>query len=98
GAQAALTAEVQVTPGGDIRGTTFMGAGARATVKLIEPDGRVSATGEAERGGYAPSAGDAATAAARAAVVEAARTIDPALAQRWSGDAGSSSGGVSVRV
>jgi hypothetical protein len=96
--QAALTAEVQVTPGGEIRGTTFIGAGARATVKLIEPDGRVSATGEAERGGYAPSAGDAATAAARAAVVEAARTIDPALAQRWSGDGGSQGGGVTVRV
>ena len=80
-AQAALTADVQVTPGGEIRGTTFVGAGARASVKLIEPDGRVSATGEAERGGYAPSAGDAGTAAARAAVVEAARTIDTALAQ-----------------
>jgi len=96
-AQAALTADVQVTPGGEIRGTTFVGAGARANVKLIEPDGRVSATGDAERGGYAPSAGDAATAAARAAVVEAARAIDPALAQRWSGDAGPS-GGVTVRV
>jgi hypothetical protein len=101
GAQAALTADVQVTPGGEIRGTTFVGAGARATVKLIEPDGRVSASGDAERGGYAPSAGDAATAAARAAVVEAARAIDPALAQRWSSDgagAGGSAGGVTVRV
>ncbi|MGZ3428918.1 MAG: flagellar assembly protein T N-terminal domain-containing protein, partial [Polyangia bacterium] len=98
-AQAALTAEVQVTPGGDIRGTTFVGAGARATVKLVEPDGRVSASGDAERGGYAPSAGDAATAAARAAVVEAARAIDPALAQRWSADGGAgASGGVTVRV
>jgi hypothetical protein len=100
-AQAALTAEVQVTPGGEIRGTTFVGAGARATVKLVEPDGRVSATGEAERGGYAPSAGEAATAAARAAVVEAARTIDTALAQRWSagGDGGAgAAGGVTVRV
>jgi hypothetical protein len=97
--QAGLTAEVQVTPGGEIRGTTFVGAGARATVKLVEPDGRVSATGDAERGGYAPSAGDAATAAARAAVVEAARTIDPALAQRWSSDGSSgATGGVTVRV
>ena len=97
--QAALTADVQVTPGGEIRGTTLVGAGARATVKLVEPDGRVSATGDAERGGYAPTAGDAATAAARAAVVEAARTIDPALSQRWSagGEAGPS-GGVTVRV
>jgi hypothetical protein len=97
-AQAALTADVQVTPGGEIRGTTFVGAGARATVKLVEPDGRVSATGDAERGGYAPSAGDAATAAARAAVVEAARTIDPALAQRWAGGDAGPSGGVTVRV
>ena len=97
-AQAALTAEVQVTPGGEIRGTTFVGAGARATVKLIEPDGRVSASGDAERGGYAPSAGDAATAAARAAVVEAARTIDTALAQRWSGGDSGPAGGVTVRV
>ncbi|HEX6836020.1 MAG TPA: hypothetical protein VF334_05570, partial [Polyangia bacterium] len=98
-ALAALTAEVQVTPGGDIRGTTFVGAGARATVKLVEPDGRVSASGDAERGGYAPSPADAATMAARAAVVEAARTIDPALTQRWSsgGDAGPA-GGVTVRV
>ena len=97
-AQAALTADVQVTPGGEIRGTTFVGAAARANVKLVEPDGRVSATGDAERGGYAPSAGDAATAAARAAVVEAARTIDPALAQRWSGGDAGPSGGVTVRV
>ena len=96
-AQAALIADVQVTPGGDIRGTTFVGAGARATVKLVEPDGRVSAAGDGERGGYAPSASDAATAAARAAVVEAARAIDPALAQRWSADAGPA-GGVIVRV
>ncbi|HEY2749142.1 MAG TPA: flagellar assembly protein T N-terminal domain-containing protein, partial [Polyangia bacterium] len=62
-AQAALTAEVQVTPGGDIRGTTFVGADARASVKLIEPDGRASAADDAERGGYAPTASDAATAA-----------------------------------
>lgn len=96
-AQAALTAEVQVTPGGDVRGTTLVGAAARATVKLVEPDGRVSAAGDAERGGYAPSPGDAATMAARAAVVEAARTIDPALAQRWSAQAGPA-GGVAVRV
>ncbi|MDB4965258.1 MAG: hypothetical protein JWN44_947 [Myxococcales bacterium] len=96
-AQAALVAEVQVTPGGEIRGTSFVGAGARATVKLVEPDGRVSASGDAERGGYAPSAGDAATAAARAAVVEAARTIEPILAQRWSTDSGPT-GGVTVRV
>ena len=96
-AQAALTAEVQVSPGGDIRGTTLIGAAARANVKLVEPDGRVSASGDAERGGYAPSAGDAATAAARAAVVEAARGIDTALAQRWSTDAGPA-GGVIVRV
>jgi hypothetical protein len=63
----------------------------------VEPDGRVSAAGDAERGGYAPSAGDAAVAAARAAVVEAARGLEPALAQRWSSDAGPA-GGVSVRV
>lgn len=97
-ASAALTAEVQVTPGGDIRGTTLVGAGARATVKLIEPDGRVSASGDAERGGYAPSASDAATSAARAAVVEAARTIDSALAQRWSAADAGPAGGVVVRV
>jgi hypothetical protein len=99
GAPAALTAEVQVTPGGDIRGTTFVGATARANVKLVEPDGRVSAAGDGERGGYAPTAGDAATAAARAAVVEAARGIEAALSQRWSslGNAGPA-GGVTVRV
>ncbi len=101
-AQAALTAEVQVTPGGDIRGTTLVGATARASVKLVEPDGRVSAAGDADRGGYAPHAGDAATAATRAAVVEAARAIDSAVAQRWSSDGagagGSAGGGVTVRV
>jgi hypothetical protein len=96
-AQAALIAEVQVTPGGEIRGTSFVGAGARAAVKLVEPDGRVSASGDAEKGGYAPNAGDAATAATRAAVVEAARAIEPILAQRWSSSAGPS-GGVTVRV
>jgi hypothetical protein len=101
GASAALTSEVQVTPGGDIRGTTFVGATARANVKLVEPDGRVSAAGDAERGGYAPNAGDAATAAARAATVEAARGIDSALAQRWPSDGGAGvgpAGGVTVRV
>jgi len=98
-AQAGLTAEVQVAPGGDIRGTTFVGATARAAVKMIEPDGRASAAGDAERGGYAPTANDAATMAARAAVVEAARGIEPALAQRWSsaGESGPA-GGVTVRV
>lgn len=96
-AQAGLAAQVQVTPGGDIRGTMLVGASARAVVKLVEPDGRISAAGDAERGGYAPSPGDAATMAARAAVVEAARAIDTALAQRWSGDSGPA-GGVTVRV
>lgn len=96
-AQAALTAEVRVSPGGEIRGTDFVGATARASVKLVEPDGRVSAAGEGERGGYAPGAGEAATAATRAAVVEAARGIEPALAQRWSSASGPA-GGVTVRV
>src|SRR6185312_15566222 len=45
------------------------------------------------------TANDAATMAARAAVVEAARGIEPALAQRWStaGESGPA-GGVTVRV
>ena len=92
--QGALTAEVQVTPGGEIRGTTLVGAGARASVKLVEPDGRASAAGDAERAGYAPTAADAATAATRAAVVEAARAIDAAIAQRWPTDGGGPAGGV----
>jgi hypothetical protein len=57
----------------------------------------VSASGEAERGGYAPGPDQAGTAAARAAVVEAARTIEPALAQRFPGETGPA-GGVAVRV
>jgi hypothetical protein len=96
-AQAALTAEVQVTPAGAIRGTTLAAASARATVKLVEPDGRVSASSEGERGGYAVAPEQAATAAARASVVEAARGIEAALAQRWPADAGPA-GGVTVRV
>ena len=97
GAQAAVTAEVQVTPAGDIRGTTLAAANAHAVVKLVEPDGRVSATGDSERGGYASAGPQAATAATRAAVVEAARTVDPILAQRFSVASGPS-GGVLVRV
>jgi flagellar assembly FlgT-like protein len=96
-AQAALTAEVQVSPAGEIRGTTLAAASARAQVKMVEPDGRVSASGEAERGGYASGPDAASTAAARAAVVEAARGIEVALAQRWPGES-SASGGVAVRV
>jgi Flagellar assembly protein T, N-terminal domain len=96
-AQAALTAEVQVTPAGEIRGTTLATANAHAVVKLVEPDGRVSASGDAERGGYASGGAQAATAATRAAVVEAARTIEPVMAQRWSTDSGPT-GGVVVRV
>jgi hypothetical protein len=96
-AQAALTAEVQVMPAGEIRGTTLAAASAHAVVKLVEPDGRVSASGDAERGGYAGAGSQAATAATRAAVVEAARTIEPMLAQRWSTQSGPT-GGVVVRV
>jgi hypothetical protein len=96
-AQAALTAEVQLSAGGEIRGTDFVGATARAKVLLVEPDGRVSAAGEGERGGYAPTPSDAATAATRAAVVEAARGVEAALAQRWSSTSGPA-GGVTVRV
>lgn len=96
-AQAALTADVQLADGGPIRGTDFVGADARATVKLVEPDGRVSASGDGGRGGYAATATDAAVAAARGAVQEAARAIEPALAQRWSTESGPA-GGVRVRV
>lgn len=96
-AQAALVADVQLAPGGEIRGTDFVGVSARASVKLVEPDGRVSAAGDGERGGYATTPADAATAAARAAVVEAARAVEPALAQRWSSTSGPA-GGVTVRV
>jgi hypothetical protein len=96
-AQAALLADVQVKPAGEIRGTTLAAASARATVKLVEPDGRVSASGDAERGGYAPGPDAAGTAAARASVVEAARGLETALAQRWPGESGPA-GGVMVRV
>ena len=98
-AQAALSAEVQVTPGGDIRGTTLVGADARAAVKLVEPDGRVSAAGDAERGGYAPSP---ATRPRRRRAPRWSRRrarIEPALAQRWStATPAGPAGGVTVRV
>ena len=96
-AQAALTAEVQVTPGGEIRGTELVGADAKATVRLVEPDGRVSASGDGGKGGYAPTAPAAAVSAARAAVADAARELEPALARRWSTTTGPA-GGVNVRV
>jgi hypothetical protein len=95
--QAALVAHVDVTAAGAIRGTDDVAATARADVKLVEPDGRASAAGSAERGGYAPTLARAAESSARLAVGEAARSIEGALAQRWSGDA-SPSGGVPVRV
>jgi hypothetical protein len=96
-AQAALVAHVAVTPGGTIRGTDDLAAAARADVKLVEPDGRSSAAGSAERAGYAVTFARAAESSARLAVAEAARGIEPALAQRWSGDA-APAGGVAVRV
>jgi hypothetical protein len=95
--QAALVAHLEIAPAGTIRGTDDVAANARAEVKLIEPDGRASAAGSAERGGYAPTFARAAEASARLATVEAARAIEPALAQRWSGDV-APAGGVPVRV
>src|SRR5260370_1266429 len=96
-AQAALVAHVGITPGGTIRGTDDLVAAAHADVKLVEPDGRASATGSAERAGYAVSFARAAESSARLAVAEAARAIEPALAQRWSGEA-APSGGVAVAL
>jgi hypothetical protein len=73
-----------------------VGAHARSKLKLIEPDGRVSAEGEGERDAYAPSLPRAQEEAAREAVQDAARAIQPALAQRWAPVAPST--GVAVRL
>jgi hypothetical protein len=69
------------------------------TLHLVEPDGRVSAEGAGEREAYGDHLQRAALAAARAAVIDAARPLQPALTQRWSVDAaGGRAGGITVRI
>jgi hypothetical protein len=96
-AQGAVVGVVDAQPAGDIRGTEQVGAHARAKVKLVEPDGRVSAEGEGERDAYATTPPRAAEAASREAVEEAARVIQPAMGRLWSA-AAANAGGVSVRL
>jgi hypothetical protein len=96
GAQGAVVAAVEVTPAGPIRGSDRFGAHARAHLKLVEPDGRVSADGEGERDAYEASADKAAQAAARDAADDAARALQSALAARW--PSGAPQNGVRVRV
>jgi hypothetical protein len=96
GAQGALTAAVEATPAGPIRGTDKVAAHARAQLHLIEAGGRVSAEGSGERDAYDATVERAAESAARAAVVEAARTLQPALQAKWSNDV--PTGGVGVHL
>jgi hypothetical protein len=98
-AQGAVVALVDTQPAGQsgpIRGTDLQSGHARARLELVEPDGRVSAQGEAERDAYGAHDARAREDAARDAVAEAARQIQPALAQRWTKV--SSSTGVTVRL
>jgi hypothetical protein len=73
-----------------------VGAHAKARLKLVEPDGRVSADGEGERDAYAPSLPRAQEDSSREAMQDAARAIQPAMAQRWAPVAPST--GVAVRL
>jgi hypothetical protein len=95
-AQAAVVGEAESSPAGTIRGTDQLGAHARAHVRLVDPDGRVSAEGSAERDAYGAALDRAEAAAAREAIAEAARALLPALAARWPAPA--PSGGVLVRL
>jgi hypothetical protein len=95
-AQGAVVGSVDVKPAGPIRGTDRVAVHARGRVHVIEPDGRVSAEGDAERDAYDASLERAAAAAARDAVSDAARPVQPALATKWA--AAAPTGGVTVRL
>jgi hypothetical protein len=95
-AQAALVAAIELTPAGTVRGTDRLSAKAKVTLRVIEPDGRVSGAEEAEREAYAPSLERAAVAAARDALSSALLPLQPRLVHYWA--AAGPQGGVTVRV
>jgi hypothetical protein len=96
GSQGAVIAIVDAQEAGEIRGTEKHGGHARAKLHLVEPEGRVSAEGSAERDAYDATADRAAARAAREAVDEAALKLQPSLAQKWAPVAPQS--GVLVKV
>jgi hypothetical protein len=95
-AQGALVGSVELAPGGAIRGTSLAAAHAKAKVDLVEPDGRVSGSADAERDAYGADAGHAAVEAARQALADAATKLQGAISQRWAASA--PSGGVIVKI
>jgi hypothetical protein len=95
-AQGALVGSVELSAAGSIRGTELNAAHARARVDLVEPDGRVSGSADAERDGYGAKLEAAAVEAARQALSDAAAKLSTALSARWS--AAAPTGGVIVKV
>ncbi|HUS65535.1 MAG TPA: hypothetical protein VMZ28_13380, partial [Kofleriaceae bacterium] len=95
-AQGALVGLVELKPAGPIRGTDRVAAHARGKVHVVEPEGRVSAEGEGERDAYDATLERAGAVAARDALSEGARAVQPAMAQKWA--AAPVTGGVSVRL
>ncbi|HZS41869.1 MAG TPA: flagellar assembly protein T N-terminal domain-containing protein [Polyangia bacterium] len=96
GAQGAVVATVEVTPAGAIRGSDRVAAHAKAHLRLVEPDGRVSGDAEGERDAYDATVEKAGQSAARDAAGDAARGLQSAIVARW--PTGSVQGGVRVRV
>jgi hypothetical protein len=95
-AQGAVVGAVEIAAAGPIRGTRLEAAHARGELRLLELDGKVAASGAAERDAYESSAARAEDAAAAAVVSEAARALAPSVASKWAGAA--PSGGVIVRL
>ena len=97
-AQAAVVGTAAVEAAGPIRGTALEGAHARLQLKLLEPSGRVSASGDSERDAYGPGLAPAGQAATREATAEVTRTLAPHLATVWSAAPQGMTGGVTVRL
>jgi hypothetical protein len=103
GTAAAVIAAVELVPAAGevsgalaIRGTERVSVRARASIRLVEPDGRVSGEGNGDEDAYDVSRDRAASGAARGALEEAGRALWPILGGRFS--AALPSGVVAVRV
>jgi hypothetical protein len=103
GTAAAVIAAVELVPApGEvsgalaIRGTDRVSVRARASLRLVEPDGRVSGEGDGDEDAYDVTRERAALAAARGSLEEAGRTLLPILGSRFA--AAMPNGVVAVRV
>jgi hypothetical protein len=82
-AQGALIAQVQATPAGEIRGTRLAAASARVVLRLVDADGHRLHDGNGERDAYGETFTLAVAQASRAALADAARSLQSTLAQQW---------------